>query len=102
RSRIADGVGQLDFARLGEPGGDDVLGDVSGHVRGRAIDLGRVFAAECPAAVPAPPAVGIDDDLAAGQSAVAVRPAFEEDAGGIDVKDDVVVDQVRQIGRAHV
>ena len=51
----ADGVGELHFAALGQAGGDDVLGDVAGHVGGAAIDLGRVLAAEGAAAVAAPP-----------------------------------------------
>ena len=75
RVGIADGVGELHLALLGQAGGDDVLGDVAGHVGGRAIDLGRVLAAEGAAAVPAAAAVGIHDDLAAGQAAVAVRAA---------------------------
>ena len=64
----ADGVGELHLAALGQAGGDDVLGDVAGHVGGRAVDLRGVLAAEGAAAVPAPAAVGVDDDLAAGQA----------------------------------
>ena len=71
----ADGVGELDLAALGQAGGDDVLGDVPGHVGGRAVDLGGVLAAEGAAAVPAHAAVGVDDDLAAGHARVAVRAA---------------------------
>ena len=81
----ADGVGELHFAALGQAGGDDVLGDVAGHVGGAAVDLGRVLAAEGAAAVPAPAAVGVDDDLAARQAAVAVRAADDELAGRVDV-----------------
>ena len=81
----ADRVGDLHFAFVGQARGDDVLGDVPGHVGGRAIDLGRILAAEGPAAVPAPAAVRVDDDFATGQSAVAVRPADDEAAGRIDV-----------------
>ena len=61
----ADGVGELDLALLGQARGDDVLGDVPGHVGGRAVDLRGVLAAERAAAVAAHPAVGVDDDLAA-------------------------------------
>ena len=85
----ADRVGELHFAAVGQAGGDDVLGDVAGHVGGAAIDLRRVLAAERAAAVPAPAAVGIDDDLAAGQPAVAVRAADDELAGRVDVVLDV-------------
>ena len=74
----ADGVGELDLAALGQAGGDDVLGDVAGHVGGGAVDLRRILAAEGAAAVPAHAAVGVDDDLAAGQAGVAVRAADDE------------------------
>ena len=94
RLRNADGVGQLHFAAIGQAGGDDVLGHVPGHVGGAAIDLGRILAAEGAAAVTAPAAVGIDDDLAAGQPAVAVRTADHEPAGRIDVIGDLAVDQL--------
>src|SRR5688500_7435382 len=47
----ADRVGELHLGTLGEPRGDDVLGDVPGHVAGAAVDLGGVLAAERPAAV---------------------------------------------------
>ena len=90
----ADGVGQLHFAAVGQAGGDDVLGHVPGHVGGAAVDLGRILAAEGAAAVPAPAAVGVDDDLAAGQAAVAVRAADHEPAGRIDVVRDLAVDQL--------
>src|SRR5439155_14194392 len=56
-----------------------------------AIDLGRVLAAEGAAAVPAAAAVGVDDDLAPRQAAVAVRAALEEAAGRVDVEEDRVV-----------
>ena len=54
--RHADRVGKLHLGAGGQPRGNDVLGDVAGHVAGAAIDLGRVLAAERPAAVaPRPP-----------------------------------------------
>ena len=80
----ADRVGDLDLALVGEAGGDDVLRDVARRVGGRAVDLGRVLAAERAAAVRAGAAVGVDDDLAAGQAAVALRAADDEAAGRVD------------------
>ena len=70
----ADGVGELDGAALGEAGGDDVLGEVARGIGGRAVDLGRVLAGEGAAAVRGGAAIGVDDDLAAGQ-ARSRRPA---------------------------
>ena len=80
----ADRVGDLDLAALGEAGGDDVLGDVAGGVGGRAVDLGRVLAGEGAAAVAGHAAVGVDDDLAAGEAGVADRAADHELAGRVD------------------
>ncbi len=81
----ANRVSQLNFATFGQAGGNDVLGNVAGHVGSGAVDLGRVLAAESTAAVATPTAVGVDDDLATGQTAVAVRTADDELAGRVDV-----------------
>ena len=86
----ADRIRQLHFDLVGDPRGDQVLRDVTRHVRRAAIDLRRVLAAERPAAVSPAAAVGVDDDLATGQSRVAVRPADDELAGRVDVVRDVV------------
>ena len=85
RLRHADRVGQLHFAALRQAGGHDVLGHVARHVAGRAVHLRRILAGERAAAVPAHAAVGVHDDLAAGEAGVAVRSADDEAAGGIDV-----------------
>ena len=70
---------------VGQARGDDVLGQVAADVGGRAVDLGRVLAGEGAAAVRGRAAVGVDDDLAAGQAGVAVRAADLEAAGRVDV-----------------
>ena len=71
----ADRVGELHLDALGDPGRHQVLGHVPGHVAGRAVDLRRILPREGAAAVPAVAAVGVDDDLAAGQAAVPLRAA---------------------------
>ena len=78
--RDADRVRDLKLGAVGETGGDHVLGDVAGGVRGAAVDLRRILAAERAATVTRHPAVGVDDDLPAGQTAVAHRPADHEPA----------------------
>src|SRR6266508_1208679 len=90
----ADGVGHLHQAFRGEPCGDHVLGDIARGVSGRTIDLGRVLAGECAAAVRRRAAVGIDDDLAAGEPAVALGPADFEAARRIDEVLDLALDEV--------
>ena len=86
----ADGVGELDRAAVGEAGRDDVLGEIARRIGGRAVDLGRVLAGEGAAAVRGRAAIGVDDDLAAGQAGVAVRAADDELAGRVDVPDGVL------------
>ena len=66
---------------IGEAGGDDILGEIARGIGGRAIDLGRVLAGEGAAAMRGRAAVGIDDDLAAGEAGVAIRSADDEFAG---------------------
>ena len=80
----ADRVGDLDLAAIRQVGGDDVLGDVARRVGRGAVDLGRVLAGEGAAAVARHPAVGVDDDLAAGEAGVADRAADHELAGRVD------------------
>ncbi len=85
----ADRVAELDRAARREARGDDVLGEVARDIGGRAIDLGRVLAREGAAAVRRGTAIGVDDDLAAGDARVAVGAADLEQAGRVDV--DLVV-----------
>src|SRR6185312_13816803 len=86
RHRIGDanGVGNLDGAAVGEAGGDHVLGEIARGVSGRAVDLGRVLAGESAAAMRGVAAVRVDDDLASGEAAIAVRAADDEIAGRVD------------------
>src|SRR3546814_7809097 len=55
-------------------------------VGGRAVDLGGVLAREGTAAMRRGAAVGVDDDLAAGEAGVAVGPSDHEAPGGIHVE----------------
>jgi hypothetical protein len=83
RARHADGICQLHLAALGQAGGHDVLGNPARGVGGGTVDLRAVLAAERAAAVTAHAAVGVDDDLAAGQARVAHGAAHNEAAGGV-------------------
>src|SRR5882672_11939740 len=60
------GVGELDFALIGQPSGHDVLRDVPSHVSGRAINFRRILARKRTATVGRITAVGIDDNLPPG------------------------------------
>ncbi len=84
RGRLADGVGDLDLGTVGQAGRDDVLRDPAGGVGRGAVHLRRVLAGEGAATVPGHAAVGVDDDLPAGQARVTHRPADHEAAGRVD------------------
>src|ERR1019366_3069868 len=103
RLSYANGVGKLHFTAIGQSGGNDVLGDVARHVAGRAVNLGRVFAAECTTAVTSHATVGVHDDLAAGQSGVTHGATDYEAARWIDVILGVLVEHLLgQRGLDHI
>lgn len=81
--RFTDGVGHLHLDPFSQPGGDDILGHPAHRVRRRPVHLGRILAGEGAAAVAGPAAVGVDDDLAAGEPGIAHRPAEHELAGRV-------------------
>jgi hypothetical protein len=80
----SDRVAELDGAALGDARRDDILGEVARDVSRRTVDFGRVLARKGAAAVRAGAAIGVDDDLAAGEAGVAVGPADLEIARRID------------------
>ena len=79
----ADRIGNLYLTSIRQAGGNNILGDVSKGIRGRPVDLRGILPGERAAAMVRGPAVGIDDDLTPGESAVADRPSHHESAGGI-------------------
>jgi hypothetical protein len=89
-----DGVRELDEGTAGETGGDEGLGDPSGGVSGGTVDLGPVLAGEGTTTVGTPTAVGVDNDLSAGQTGVTLRTTNDESAGRLDVVDGALVEEV--------
>lgn len=81
----ADGVRELDEGAASEAGGDEGLGDPAADVGSRAVDLGEVLAGEGTTTVSTPATVGVDDDLAAGQTGITLRATNDEEAGGLDL-----------------
>src|SRR4029077_20640173 len=90
----SDPEGTLYLATPGELRADDVLGDPPRGVASGAIHLRGILAAERAAAVTTHAAVGVDDDLSAGEARVALRTADDKAAGGIDMKLDGLVAQL--------
>ncbi|MPN06632.1 hypothetical protein SDC9_153888 [bioreactor metagenome] len=94
-------ISHLKLAFFSQPGGNDVLGYVTTHIRGGTVHLARIFTGEGAAAVRTDSAVGIDNDLATGQPGVGMRPAEHKLAGGIDIVFDVVIKQRRRNNLVH-
>src|SRR5690606_8133900 len=92
RLRDPDCVRHLDLAAVGQFRRDDVLRHVPARIGSRTIDFRGVLARERSAAVARGSTVGIDDDLAPGQAAVAHRSADLETPGGVDVKLGLLAD----------
>ena len=87
----ANGVTQLHFADIRKLCCNDVLGDVARHVCSTAIDLRWILAAECAAAVTTATTVGVHDDLASSEAAIAVRSADFKLTSWVDVDGDLIV-----------
>lgn len=80
-----DGVGQLDQRTAGKAGGDQGLGNPTGQVGGGAVDLGEVLAGEGTTTVGTPAAVGVDNDLTAGQTGVTLGTTDDEETRWLDL-----------------
>src|SRR5690606_36022898 len=74
RAGNADRVGKLDLALVREPCSHDVLRYVSSSIGRGAVHLRRILAGEGAAAVTGIAAVRVNDDLAAGEAGIALRP----------------------------
>ena len=103
RNRLgnADGVGHLHFATVAETGSNEILGDVTSHIGGGTVDLARVLAGEGTAAMAPHAAVGIDDDLAPGQAAIAHRAADDKTPGGVDEVAGLGIEEMGRDDLAH-
>ena len=86
-----NGIGHLDLTAFCQPCSDNVLGDIATRIGGRAVYFGRIFAREGPTTVARHAAVGINNDLATGQSGVAHWPTDDELACWVDVIQRVFV-----------
>jgi hypothetical protein len=84
-----DGVRELHESAAGEAGSDDRLGDPATQVGGRAVDLGEVLAREGTTTVGTPATVGVDDDLAAGETGITLGATDDEETRGLDLAEGV-------------
>ena len=80
-----NGVRELDEGTAGEAGVDEGLGNPSGEVGSRAVDLAVVLSGESTTTVGSPSTVGVDDDLTAGETGVTLRTTDDEEARWLDL-----------------
>merc|ERR1712038_2096263 len=81
-----DHVGELHQCALAQTTLDDRLGHLSANISGRPIDFCRVLARKSATTMRAPAAIGVDDDLAACKTCIALRATDDEFARGVDVE----------------
>lgn len=89
-----NGVGELNQGSSGKSGLDQRLGDPSGSVGGRSVDLGVVLSGESSSSVGTPSSVGVDNDLSASETGITLGTSDDESARGLDVVDGLVVEQL--------
>lgn len=87
-----DGVRDLDESALAELGSDEGLGDPTGSISSRAIDLGGVLAGEGTTTVSTPTTVAVNNDLAASQTSITLRTTDDEATRGVQVVDSLIVE----------
>jgi hypothetical protein len=69
------------------------LGHPSREVGGGSIDLGEVLSGESSSSMGTPSAVGVDDDLAAGQPSISLGSADDEETRGLDLQTRVLIER---------
>jgi hypothetical protein len=80
-----DGVRKLDQGTSGKASSNQGLGNPTGNVGSRAVDLGEVLSGESTTTMSTPATIGINDDLSAGQSCIALGATNDELARGLDL-----------------
>ena len=86
--RLGDtnGVGELDESTASELGVDEGLGDPTGEVGSRTVDLAVVLAGEGTTTVSTPATVGVNDDLTASKTGVTLGTTNDEVARGLNLR----------------
>lgn len=84
-----NGVGELNKGTTSELGVDQGLGDPSGEVSSRSVDLGEILAGEGTTTVGTPATVGVDNDLAASETGVTLGATNDEETRGLDLKNEL-------------
>src|SRR5208283_665968 len=95
RFGLANGIGYLYLAAIGDAGANQVFGDIARHVSCRAVNFGGVFAGKGAAAMARHAAVSIHQYLAAGKTGVGSRASDDKAAGGIHKVLGIIIEILR-------
>ena len=85
---VANGIGEMHKNFMGAAFFEIVDGNAAGHVGGRAVDFGRIFAGEGATADWDAGTVIIDDEFAASQTSVGFETALMPITGGVEMESD--------------
>jgi len=94
----SDGVGNVDQTSLAEAVGNQRLGDPSGSVGSRSVDLGWILSREGTASMTTPSSVGIDNDLSSSKTGISAGSSDHKRARRVQVVDSLIVNQVLREG----
>lgn len=89
-----NGIGELNKSSSGKTGLDKRLGNPSGSVGSRSVDLGEILTGEGSSSVGTPSSVGIDNNLSASETGITLGTTNDESARGLDVVDGFVVKEL--------
>jgi hypothetical protein len=97
--RKTNSVTELNKASVAKASVHQRLGDPSGSVSSRSIDLGGVLTGEGTSSVGTPTSIGINDNLSAGKTSITVRSTNDESARGVQMVDGLLI---QVLGRDHL
>ncbi|KAH3664772.1 hypothetical protein OGATHE_003587 [Ogataea polymorpha] len=86
-----DSVRELHQTSSGKTSVDQRLGNPSGGVGGRSVDLRKVLSRKGTTTVGTPSSVSVDNDLSTGQTSISVRTTNDKSTRRLNVVDGLVV-----------
>jgi hypothetical protein len=87
-----DGVGNLNQAAAAETSSNEGLGDPTGSIGSRAINLGGILSGEGTTTVSSPTTIGVDDDLTASKTGITLGTTDNEAARGVQVVEGLLIE----------
>jgi hypothetical protein len=87
RLRNTDGVRKLYKCTAAKFGVDERFRNPSGKVSSRSVNLRKIFAGESSTTVGTPSTVGVDNDLSASKTSVALWSADDEQSRGLNLQE---------------